>query len=76
MPRLDLRPDLAAARRPVMVLVGEHDPLIPYRVAAETVDSLPAGTGELHVVPGASHPAIWDAPDATHALIRTFTEGS
>ncbi|MBO3739291.1 alpha/beta fold hydrolase [Actinoplanes flavus] len=73
---LDLRPDLAAARRPVMVLVGEYDPLIPYEVAAETVDSLPAGTGELHVVPGASHQAIWDAPDATHALIRKFTEGS
>ncbi|AEV83081.1 alpha/beta hydrolase fold protein [Actinoplanes sp. SE50] len=74
--RLDLRPDLAAAKCRVMVLVGEHDPLIPYAVAEEIVDSLPGRAGELHVVPGASHQAVWDAPAATHALIRKFTEES
>ncbi|BCJ50106.1 hypothetical protein Asp14428_15810 [Actinoplanes sp. NBRC 14428] len=73
---LDLRADLAAARCRVMVLVGEDDPLIPYEVAAEIVASLPGRAGELHVVPGASHQVIWDAPEAAHSLIRKFTEGS
>ncbi|MFG3705939.1 alpha/beta fold hydrolase [Micromonospora sp. NPDC047670] len=75
LPTLDLRPDLAGATCRVMVLVGEFDPLIPYAVADEIVASLPGRSGELHVVPGASHQVIWDAPDTAHALIRKFTEG-
>lgn len=76
LPQLDLRLDLAAATCRVMVLVGEFDPLIPYAIADEIVASLPGPSGELHVVPGASHQVIWDAPDATHALIRKFVEAS
>ncbi|MEV0091151.1 alpha/beta hydrolase [Streptomyces sp. NPDC050738] len=70
--RLDLRPGLAAARSPVLVMVGELDPLVPPAVAAEAVDALPPGLGELCVVEGASHQVLWDQPERAHAAIEQF----
>lgn len=73
--RLDLRPGLAAARSPVLVMVGELDPLVPPTVAAEAVDALPPGLGELCVVEGASHQVLWDQPERAHAAIERFAAG-
>ncbi|MGW1156846.1 alpha/beta fold hydrolase [Streptomyces sp. NPDC002513] len=70
--RLDLRPGLAAARSPVLVMVGELDPLVPPAVAAEAVDALPPGLGELCVVEGASHQVLWDQPERAHTAIERF----
>lgn len=72
--RMNLGPGLAAARCPVLVLAGEHDPLSPPVVVAEIVSALPAGLGELHVVRGASHRILWDAADTAHGLVRAFVE--
>jgi pimeloyl-ACP methyl ester carboxylesterase len=71
---MDLRPGLAAARCPVLVLAGEHDPLSPPAVVAEIVSALPEGLGELHVVRGASHRVLWDEAETAHALLREFVE--
>jgi pimeloyl-ACP methyl ester carboxylesterase len=71
---MDLRPGLAAARCPVLVLAGEHDPLSPPVVVAEIVSALPAGLGELHVVRGASHRVLWDEAATAHALLREFVQ--
>jgi pimeloyl-ACP methyl ester carboxylesterase len=71
---MDLRPGLAAAHCPVLVLAGEHDPLSPPAVVAEIVSALPAGLGELHVVGGASHRVLWDEAETAHALVREFVQ--
>jgi pimeloyl-ACP methyl ester carboxylesterase len=71
---MDLRPGLAAARCPVLVLAGEHDPLIPPAVAAEIVSALPAGLGEMHLLSGAAHRLLSDEAETAHRLIREFVE--
>lgn len=71
---LDLRPGLAATRCSVLVLAGEHDPLIPPAVAAEIVSALPPGLGEMHVLSGAAHRLLSDEADTAHRLMREFVE--
>jgi len=69
--RMDLRPGLTVAHCPVLVLAGEHDPLIPTQLAEEIVLALPEGLGELHLL-DASHTVLNDAPEAAHRLIHQF----
>jgi pimeloyl-ACP methyl ester carboxylesterase len=71
---LDLRPGLAGVRCPVLVLAGEHDPLLPVEISREIITSLPKGLGELHVIPGAAHDVLVDDPMTTHAMIRAFVQ--
>jgi dienelactone hydrolase len=61
---MDLRPGLAAARCPVLVLAGALDPLIPPDVTAEIVEALPDGLGELHIISDAAHEVLRDQPQA------------
>ena len=72
MPGMDLRPGLAAARCPVLVLAGEQDPLIPPAVSADIISALPAGFGEMHILPRAAHRILYDEPETAHRLLREF----
>ena len=50
MPDMDLRAGLAAVRCPVLVMVGEQDPLVPPSNAQEAVLAIPDGLATLHRV--------------------------
>jgi proline iminopeptidase len=70
--RMDLRPGLAAIRCPVLILAGEHDPLVPPALARELTAALPTSVAELRVVPDASHEVLTDNPEAAWPLIKRF----
>lgn len=74
IPSLDLRPGLAAVRCPVLVLVGEQDPLVPPSNAEEAVAAIPDGLATLHRVPHAGHQLLWDAPDLIENQLRPFVD--
>jgi pimeloyl-ACP methyl ester carboxylesterase len=69
---LDLRPALRNIRCPTLVVAGEHDPLIPLRLAQEIIAEIPRGLGRLEVIPGAAHHVETDNPAATFEVIRDF----
>src|SRR4051794_5095362 len=50
---LDLRPELAKVRVPVLVLVGEHDEATPPPMSHELVAGLPQA--HLEIIPGCAH---------------------
>lgn len=69
---LDLRPDLAAVTDPMLVLVGQKDPLAPPRLAAEIREHASGTDVTVHVIEGASHQVLWDQPSQAFDLIREF----
>jgi proline iminopeptidase len=69
---LDLRPALRKVRCPTLVIVGEHDPLIPARLAQEIVAAIPDGLGRLAVIPDAAHNVETDNPAVAFEVIRDF----
>ncbi|MGH3347621.1 MAG: alpha/beta fold hydrolase, partial [Nocardioides sp.] len=69
---LDLVDQLGRVRSPVLVCVGELDPVTPVAAAEEVVAALPAGSARLEVVPGAGHFTWLDAPDRVWAAYRRF----
>lgn len=54
-------------------MAGELDPLTPAAAAAEAIDALPHGLGELCIIQGASHQVLWNQPEQAHATIKRFT---
>ncbi|MEU4471901.1 alpha/beta hydrolase [Micromonospora sp. NPDC023888] len=68
---LDLRPDLADVRDPILVLVGARDPLTPPDVAAE-IQKHSGGAVTVHQVEDASHQVLWDQPERCDLLLREF----
>jgi pimeloyl-ACP methyl ester carboxylesterase len=74
--RMDLRPLLAHVRCPTLVLVGEHDILVPPPLREELRQALPSGLGRVEVVPDASHQVLTDNPSVAWPLIRTFLADS
>lgn len=72
IPEMDLRPGLAPTRCPVLVLVGELDPLVPPSNAEEAVLAIPDGLATLHRVANAGHQLLWDAPGVVEDLLRPF----
>lgn len=69
---LDLRPALRNVRCPTLVIVGEHDPLIPASIAQEIITAIPDSLGRLEVIPHAAHTVETDNPAATFDVIRGF----
>ncbi len=69
---LDLRPALRNVRCPTLVIIGEHDPLIPVNLAQEIVAAIPDTLGRLVVIPGAAHTPETDNPAATFDVIHDF----
>ena len=72
IPDMDLRPGLAAVRCPVLVLVGEQDPLVPPSNAEEAVVAIPDNLATLHRVTNAGHQVLWDAPNIVEDVLRPF----
>lgn len=60
----------AGVRVPALVLVGGRDPVVSPRFAQAVSDALPAG--RCHVIPGAAHAVIFDAPEAFNAAVVGF----
>ena len=69
---LDLRPALRNVRCPTLVIVGEHDPLVPASLAQEIITAIPGSLGRLEVIPRAAHTVETDNPAATFDVIRGF----
>jgi proline iminopeptidase len=69
---LDLRPALRNVRCPTLVIVGEHDPLVPASLAQEIIAAIPDSLGRLEVIPHAAHTVETDNPAATFDVIRGF----
>lgn len=68
----DLLTSLGAVRCPTLVLIGEHDPLIPMRHAHELVEAIPDGLGRLQLIPGAAHDVFADSSEHAYSCIREF----
>ena len=72
MQAMDLAPGLAAARCPVLVMAGAHDPVCPPADSADIAAALPPDRVELQVYPGSGHGAWRDEPEAAFAALRRF----
>jgi pimeloyl-ACP methyl ester carboxylesterase len=67
---MDLRPGLASARCPVLVLGGELDPVMPVELNEEVASCLPANLARFEVLPGISHLEV--SGEAAAPLLRQF----
>lgn len=63
-------PWLHRIRQPTIVLVGSDDPLTPVTTARLLASRLPSA--ELHVIPGAGHLLLFEAPDLAMRHIDRF----
>ena len=54
----------------VLVLVGREDPVYPVAVAQAMADAAPRG--EIAVIEGASHAAVFERPDAAARAMLDF----
>ena len=70
----DAGAQLANVRCPVLVVEGSADPdwTDPNAEGERIINDLPAGLGELAVLPGVGHYPHAEAPDATLALVLPF----
>jgi len=69
----DIRSDLAAVEAPVLVLLGENDPLVPRRDADEIAAALP--NASIRIVAGAGHVPMSDRPQAFSRELLQFLRG-
>jgi pimeloyl-ACP methyl ester carboxylesterase len=69
---MDLRAGLAGVRCPVLVLVGEEDPVTPPLDAEEIAAALPPDCVQFVRLPKVGHGAWRDDPAAAEALLRGF----
>jgi pimeloyl-ACP methyl ester carboxylesterase len=69
---MDLRPGLAQARCPVLVLCGDADPVTPLADAREIAAALPAQWMQFACIEGAGHGPWRDRPGPSLALLREF----
>ena len=71
--RPDSRPTLAHVNVPVLLLVGEDDPI--YAVEMQKMMKASAYGSRLAVIPGAAHAAIIEKPEACNRAIETWANG-
>jgi len=69
---MDLHEGLAGVSCPTLVILGEHDPLVPTHLGREVVEAIPEGLARLAVIPEASHDVLADNPGESYRLIREF----
>ena len=69
---MDLLPGLANARCPVLVMVGEQDPVCPVADARDIAAALPPHLVQYRAFPGVGHGAWRDDADAAFAELRRF----
>jgi pimeloyl-ACP methyl ester carboxylesterase len=68
----DLRPDLANAQCPVLVLGGELDPVCPIAGSEEIVAHLPAHLVQFERFAGCGHGVFRDDPERSYQVLRDF----
>jgi proline iminopeptidase len=73
--RFDFRGRLGEVECPVLVAIGEHDPVTPAVWGREVADALPPGRAELLAFPDASHLIAADEPDRLTRAIEDFVRG-
>jgi pimeloyl-ACP methyl ester carboxylesterase len=69
---VDHRSELSRVRCPTLVVVGEHDPLVPVSLGREIVEASPDGLAQLHVVSDAAHDVFADNAGDVYGRIRDF----
>jgi proline iminopeptidase len=69
---MDLFPELAKVRAPVLVLGGEDDPVCPIEDQAAIAAALPAGLARFERFAGCGHGVFRDDPTRAFAVIRDF----
>ena len=67
----DLRAGLAGVRVPSLLVWGEHDRLVPMRVAEQWQEALP---GSRLVLLPCGHVPMWEVPDELAACLLAFLE--
>jgi 3-oxoadipate enol-lactonase len=71
---LDLRPELAQVKAPVLVLVGEHDEATPPPMSRELAAGLP--NARLKIIPGCAHVPQLQSPEVFLDAIGDFLTAS
>jgi pimeloyl-ACP methyl ester carboxylesterase len=69
---MDLRSALRNVRCPTLLMLGEHDPLVPLHLGEELVAAVPDRLARLEIIPNASHEVVTDNPEDTYRCIRDF----
>ncbi|MGL4554456.1 MAG: alpha/beta fold hydrolase [Gemmataceae bacterium] len=68
--RLDLRPELASVRQPVLLVAGDRDPVAPVAHAQMVRQGLPSGG--LAILEGCGHVPAYTHPELFAEVIRDF----
>ena len=68
--RDDARSLMRAIRVPVLLVWGEHDPLVPLRYALEMLRTIP--NARLETIPHAAHVPMWESPALFNDLVLQF----
>jgi len=69
---MELRPGLAKAQCPVLVMAGEEDPICPIEDSLEIVAALPKDRVQFARFPNVGHGAWRDDPEAAFKVLREF----
>ncbi|RDJ20974.1 alpha/beta hydrolase [Bosea caraganae] len=70
--RMDFRAGLARVTRPVLVLAGDRDPIMPMAFSETLVECLPDGLVRFERFPDCGHGVVPDEPERAFRLIREF----
>ena len=74
--RFDFLSDLAQLRCPVLMMGGEHDPIVPIELAERTAEAIPADLLRFERLRGCGHDIHGDDPDRVFSTIRAFISAS
>jgi proline iminopeptidase len=70
--RFNFHDDLAKVACPVLMIGGEHDPIVPISLAEATARSLPSHLVRFERLANCGHSIHGDDPDTVFSLIREF----
>jgi pimeloyl-ACP methyl ester carboxylesterase len=70
--RDDARPLMRKLTMPVLLVWGEHDPLVPLTYAKQMLDEMPHAN--LRVIPRAGHVPMWENPRAFNDAVLSFLD--
>ena len=68
--QLNLSSELGRYRRPGLMIIGQHDPMVPVESAAATAAAFGSGPAALEVLPDAAHDLLADDPEGLIDAIR------
>jgi len=70
--RDDARPLMSKLAMPVLLIWGEHDPLVPLTYAKQMLEEMPHA--KLRVIPRAGHVPMWENPLAFNDAMLSFLD--